>query len=199
MTFKEQLIITIVDKAVIGAVIIIAAHWLAKALERFKSERALANEFAKQRVAKIAEIWTALCTLQEAVIGYLLRRAIYDADLPESMQNEFAELMGRAHDVKNLIVSGRFWLTDTLTKRFNDYSKGLHGLLGSLTTPPEPEYAHLSRSERIYKRCEKETKHFEVLRQSIWEYLRTDEQSGRGLRRFREVTHLCFPKMTHPA
>ena len=187
MTFKEQLIITIVDKAVIGSVIIIAAHWLAKALERFKSERALANEFAKQRVAKIGEIWTALYTLQEAVIGYLLRRAIYDADLPESMQNEFAELMGRAHDVKNLIVSGRFWLTDTLTKRFNDYLDWIHGLLGSLTTPPEPEYAHLSERERIYKRLENAREHFEVLHQSIWEYLRTDEhdQPSHKLQRVR--------------
>jgi hypothetical protein len=52
MTFKEQLIITIVDKAAIGALLLIAGFWLNRFLERFKADRARENERERLRAQK---------------------------------------------------------------------------------------------------------------------------------------------------
>lgn len=49
MDFKEQLAITLVDKAAIGALLFLAGVLASRALERFKSQQALDNEFRKQR------------------------------------------------------------------------------------------------------------------------------------------------------
>ena len=56
MTFKEQLVITILDKAVISIMLAIGAYLFNRSLERFKSEQSLSNEFTKQRLVKIGEL-----------------------------------------------------------------------------------------------------------------------------------------------
>ena len=52
MTFNEQLVITLIDKAAIGALLLIAGFWLNRILERFKSERARENERERLRAQK---------------------------------------------------------------------------------------------------------------------------------------------------
>ena len=52
MTFKEQLIITIVDKAAIGALVLIVAFGLNRVLERFKADRARENDRERVREQK---------------------------------------------------------------------------------------------------------------------------------------------------
>jgi hypothetical protein len=52
MTFNEQLIITIVDKAAIGALLLIAGFWLNRFLERFKADHARENERERLRAQK---------------------------------------------------------------------------------------------------------------------------------------------------
>ena len=52
MTFNEQLTITLIDKALIGALVLIAGFWLNRILERFKSDRARENERERLRAQK---------------------------------------------------------------------------------------------------------------------------------------------------
>jgi hypothetical protein len=70
MTFKEQLIITVVDKAAIGALLLIGGFWLNRVLERFKSELAAARD-REQRVSEAqfklySEVWSKLQDLKSA-------------------------------------------------------------------------------------------------------------------------------------
>jgi hypothetical protein len=70
MTFKEQLIITVVDKAAIGALMLIAGFWLNRVLERFKSHLAAAPD-REQRISEAqfklySEVWSNLQDLKTA-------------------------------------------------------------------------------------------------------------------------------------
>jgi len=129
MTFREQLFITIVDKAVIGLMVAAVAFVFSKALEKVKSDRALANELAKQRVAKIAEVWEAL-DKYEADTVYWSRvtrnrvRGREGEDVERALKAsmpKLIELNKHAGNVRDLIDRNRFWLTENLYERF-----GLH-------------------------------------------------------------------------
>ncbi len=52
MTFNEQLYITLIDKAAIGLLLLVAGFLLNKVIENYKSKKGLENEFAKLRDAK---------------------------------------------------------------------------------------------------------------------------------------------------
>ena len=51
-TFQEKLILTLIDKAAIGLLLVVCGLLANKLLEKYKSQRALENEFAKLRDAK---------------------------------------------------------------------------------------------------------------------------------------------------
>jgi hypothetical protein len=55
VSFREQLIITVVDKLAIAGLLLLVGWGLNRALERIKSQFALRNEFAKLRDAKELE------------------------------------------------------------------------------------------------------------------------------------------------
>jgi len=52
MNFREHIIVTLLDKALIRGLIAIAGFWLNRGIERYKSRRALENELEKLRDQK---------------------------------------------------------------------------------------------------------------------------------------------------
>jgi hypothetical protein len=56
MTFRDQLVLSVVDKALIGLIIAFAGFWLNRYLEAFKSRRALENEMLRARDQKRLEL-----------------------------------------------------------------------------------------------------------------------------------------------
>jgi hypothetical protein len=60
MTFKQELLLMILDKLVITAIVGLALMWLQKKLEAFKERQSLDTEITKQRVASISKGWKAL-------------------------------------------------------------------------------------------------------------------------------------------
>jgi hypothetical protein len=55
MTFKEQLTITLIDKAAIGVLILVAAYWVNRALERFKADQTRQSDRERLRIQKQVE------------------------------------------------------------------------------------------------------------------------------------------------
>jgi hypothetical protein len=56
ITYHEQIVLTILDKALIGGILAIAGFWANRYLEAFKSRRELENELSKLRDQKHLEI-----------------------------------------------------------------------------------------------------------------------------------------------
>jgi hypothetical protein len=134
--FQQKLILTVVDKALIGAALVVAGFMLNRTLERFKSRLALTNDFAKQRVVKIAEIWTSLYTLEEdlrlhsAHVAMSVFRLKPDEDVSVATAQyteKSIDLEIKAKAMKASIAQNRFWLGDELSSRFDRYQQILLG------------------------------------------------------------------------
>ncbi len=130
MTFHEQLMITILDKAIIGFFIVIVGFWLNTKLEKFKGDRALTNEFTKQGLVKISEVWESLYKWEGDVLHYsrITLKSIYlakDDDIALAMEHVFPTLNTlrneRSQEARRLIENNRFWLSNTLYSNFNIY------------------------------------------------------------------------------
>lgn len=73
MSFKEQLVITIIDKLIIGIIIAIVAYWASRLLETYKARQALWTEIAKERVKHIANDWNEM-NKWDALVGNMLHK-----------------------------------------------------------------------------------------------------------------------------
>jgi hypothetical protein len=58
--FTQDLILTIVDKLIIGGLILLGGYVLNRALERYKAKDAFTREIARKRVDEMGEVWSAL-------------------------------------------------------------------------------------------------------------------------------------------
>jgi len=76
MTFKQQLILMVVDKLVIAGLIALIVLWGQKRLEAFRNEQALQKEIAKARVDSLAAGWKALNAWDFAVTRLISRFAV---------------------------------------------------------------------------------------------------------------------------
>lgn len=141
MTFEQQLTITILDKAIIGALIAVAAFILTRKLERFKSTQALSNEYAKQRLEKVASLWEVLHAWEAEAVEYsrLVHRAIgFSGDnaplnvVLERYVEGLTTLQDRAQKVKLDIERTQFWLGADLRDRFLRYYQAILDHIGNM-------------------------------------------------------------------
>jgi hypothetical protein len=170
MTFHEQLWITVVDKAVIGTFVVLTGYLLGRALERFKSESALASEFAKQGIAKIAELWESLYGWEDEVryhglvvgkqIALAANQEEFSLSIEPAVPRTIELIDKRAKEVKKIIECSRFWLDDDLYDRFTRQYGIVHGYLALLNESPR-DTDH-----------EKFAQNLEVSHQSILDYFK---------------------------
>lgn len=57
---KEEIIKIVIDKGLIGLLLIVAGYLINRILEKHKSKQSLHNELAKMRISKIGECWEVL-------------------------------------------------------------------------------------------------------------------------------------------
>jgi hypothetical protein len=173
MTLYEELIVTVVDKAIIGLIVLIAGFWLNRALERFKSSQAMTNEFTKQRVAKIAEVWEALYKYEAEMLEYshLIRRAVYmveDNDLTIALERYISKGTDlkdvQSENTLTLIDRSRFWLGNDLYGIFYKYSNVIRSHAAYIFE--RPRNATNSDSERNF------LDQLDALKKSIFDYLK---------------------------
>jgi hypothetical protein len=58
--FQEKLLLSVMDKLVFGLLIVLAGFVLNRALEDYRSQQATSAEIARLRVARVANVWTAM-------------------------------------------------------------------------------------------------------------------------------------------
>jgi hypothetical protein len=58
MTYDQTLLLTVIDKLIIGVLLLIFGFWISRSLERFKANEALKAAFAPLRATKYQELWS---------------------------------------------------------------------------------------------------------------------------------------------
>lgn len=138
MTFEEQLYITIIDKLLIGALIVVVGFTFNRLLERFKSKQSFSNEMAKQRVTKISECWEIMYKWEYKIQSIYTLMAHY-SDISSSKE-EYNRMMKEDDTIKKLVEDinkifplvketverNRFWTGNDLYKKFVSYGSSLH-------------------------------------------------------------------------
>ena len=136
-SFTQELVLTIVDSLVIGALLVLAGFLVNLGLERYKSRDAFLKELAKTRVERIASVWSSLYEYESVIDdlisktgelklrqgGYMEREEFaYDDDELEAQARELSETSSaRRKHIEDLLERERFWLGATLYDRCGSY------------------------------------------------------------------------------
>jgi hypothetical protein len=72
---ESKLGLLIVDKLLLGLLLLVFGLWANRALEKFKGQLSFYSEINKQRVAKIASVWEAISSLEQ-LVGEARARAV---------------------------------------------------------------------------------------------------------------------------
>jgi hypothetical protein len=65
VTFNQQLLLAVVEKLLLGGVLLGVGLWANKRLEAYRGKVALASEVAKKRVEAAARVWRAVADLEK--------------------------------------------------------------------------------------------------------------------------------------
>ena len=121
MSFQEELIVTIVDKAAIGFLILIAGFFVNRALESFKSEKELKRELEKDRVGRKLQFlerqlsdfyWPIYLRLQKDNVVW---RTIFD----KSLKDDPVRSSVASEIEKNYILPNHDEIIETLEKHIH--------------------------------------------------------------------------------
>ena len=111
LRFDEQLNLVLIDKALIGLLIVVATYCANRVLESFKSREALANEISKLRIPAMNESWAA-------VYSWLLKAnlALAKATDRDAAKTEVATLAFEPVAIieKNRFLTGNTFANDCL-------------------------------------------------------------------------------------
>ena len=130
MTFNQQLLLTILDKFLIGGLIVLLGYYVNSALERFKSELRLKDEFRRQRNKHVGEVWSSLYAWDSAVISLVTSaaKAIKGGEL-QSRSQELKQLELRSkrlmEEAKEKAEANVFWIGIAEYNRVIKYQNAL--------------------------------------------------------------------------
>lgn len=135
-SLNDNIILTIIDKLIIGLFIVIIGMFANKYIERFKSKQALYSELAKEKIKKIGECWQ-LAYEFEALIKGMVRKAaeiqVLYIESKEEMNRKLIEEVGPAeerskklsNEFQMYVEKNRFWLGRELSDKFQKFHNTL--------------------------------------------------------------------------
>jgi len=119
MTFKEQLLLTLIDKLAIGILILVAGLLFNRILERFKSKQAFSNEISKQRVAEIGSVCSHIYEWESSLGHTIERTEILKLHFKDNTEDIASRLKGQEDlPTKELVERKLYVLRISLGKSY---------------------------------------------------------------------------------
>jgi hypothetical protein len=150
--FRQKLVLSVVDKLVLGGLIVLAGFVLNLVLENHRADQAMKTEIARLRVEKVAEIWQALDRHQRAVTSvgqYEVRKSsvyvravaappdreislLADVIATDAIRKtRYALLLKENARLTALIETNRFWIGERLYPKYVNYKARQNKLLNA--------------------------------------------------------------------
>ena len=128
---RRSLILSVVDKLVIGLLIVLAGFVLNVALERYKTHEAFQMEIAHTRVERIGQVWSALYR-EELAVDELIETldSVGNVSYGEAVDNSAAtaratklasRIRANGDEASRLLEENRFWLGERLYTEYRRY------------------------------------------------------------------------------
>ena len=64
MSFTEQILLSFVDKALLGGIVALGGFYATRAIEAYRAKQILRTELTKQRVLKIEDVWKRMLEIE---------------------------------------------------------------------------------------------------------------------------------------
>jgi hypothetical protein len=162
--FRRDIIKLVLDKLLIGGVILglglLGSHWI----EKFKNREAFVSELNKNRVEKISEIWEKLYVYEpslQSTINTLDSPPTRDPDLSdEEWEMQVKQYYGRAseeqkklgtigEEIHSSIEAKRFWLNDEEYNNIRNYLEAAKEFVSAKSAhPPNAETIQKAQAKR---------------------------------------------------
>ena len=153
---KESLWCLVFDRILIGVILLLVGTGLSYALERVKMGLALKVETRKQRVARIAEVWSAVYESEGASRKLILSaiKLLKDGANESTLRSELTPLeeqsKAKATSVIEAADKNRVWLGDAGYDRVREFHGALMDLVGAVA---KADVDALKRSEARLKKA----------------------------------------------
>jgi hypothetical protein len=64
MSFSEQILLSFIDKALLGGVLAVGGFYATRAIEAYRAKQILRTELTKQRVLRIEDVWKRMLEIE---------------------------------------------------------------------------------------------------------------------------------------
>lgn len=132
--FWRQVLPSLIDKVVLGGIVVMFGYWLNRRIERFRSGLARHTEYAREQTRRLDEIYTLMLDVERAA-NYYTGEALTYVDWARSNRvgegpgfgepkpeirgyEKFKEL---SHSLKRLAANYRPWIGDDLAANCAEY------------------------------------------------------------------------------
>jgi hypothetical protein len=143
---QNALVLSVIEKLVIGVVILLLGYLTNRAIERYRARSAFLAGYTDQHIKAISEAWRLIYRWDSAVRGYIRYYHTVDPeerhDLLDDLLPAIEESRRRSRAVRTFVDENRFWLGEELYLRFVSYHNSLDPYIDAVLTG---KYA-----ERIY-------------------------------------------------
>ena len=135
MTFEQHIYLALIDKLLIGIMLLVLGFFGNRALESFRASQTFRSEMAKTRISYIGETWSAFYTW-EAVVQDLVRQSVKLSTInagEDEMKQQLSPLLTRSEklskDARTVAEANRFWLGKEFYSDFMNYNNVLMGYM----------------------------------------------------------------------
>ncbi len=140
LNLDDKLTFLIVDKVLIGVLLVIFGFFLKLIIIQFTARLALESKIAEERVIKIGETWSKVYEYQHQVLQFIDAIMMAIQKFPDDREARKEEIDRKVGPLKEDMIAGanavpkfleeqRFWLGESIYKKFQDHSEKIYNLM----------------------------------------------------------------------
>lgn len=136
MNFCEEIILSFIDKVLLGGLMLLLASIVNRSLERYKSNIMIKKEFTIARINKISETWKSIIELEEnsskIIDKVVVIRNLIKSSVEKQAKEIIRETKGSDKELKVQIDAftkqlelNQFWLGNDYYTKFSNCKNGI--------------------------------------------------------------------------
>ena len=173
MTLKESIILALIDKFLIGCIVLVLALCANKALEQFKTEQVHRGKMVERHLEHLGKAWSEFYPWKAAVMDLIHRSAelLQQGAGANELRQQLSPLESRSkalsENARAVVEESRFWLGKETSEHFRHYHNDLMGLMKKFALN---DFKRFSELEEELNSAEQSFE--EVINQSLDEFIR---------------------------
>lgn len=134
--FARQILPSVIDKVLLGGIVVVFGYWLNRRIERFRSGLARHTEYAREQTRRLDELYTLMLDVERAANYYAGQAGTHiewaksnrvgggpALGDPEPEVHGYEKFQELSHSLKRLAANYRPWIGDELAANCAEYER----------------------------------------------------------------------------